>query len=62
MTANEYDSLPISVKRVVDSYDDDKDLYAECARIEKELNKIGWTCEYGLDGEVYDVRPNILTT
>ena len=62
MTEQEYDNLPLNIKNIVDSWDDNKDLYAECARIKKELNQLGWTCDYGLDGEVYDVRQNILTT
>lgn len=62
MTAEQYDNLPSDVKSIVDSWDDNKELYAECARIKDELNYLGWTCDYGLDGEVYDVRPNILTT
>lgn len=52
----EYDSLPQHIKDIVDSWDDNKDLYAECARIKAELEKLGWSCEYGLSGEIYDVR------
>lgn len=55
MTAEEYEFLPDNVKLIVDSWDDNKDLYKECARIKTELEAIGWTCDYGLDGMVYDV-------
>ena len=41
---------------MVDSWDDNKNLYEECARIRYQLEEIGWTCDYGLSGEVYDVR------
>jgi len=41
---------------VVDSWDDNKNLYEECARIKYQLEEIGWTCDYDLSGEVYDVR------
>ena len=51
----EYQNLPENVKGIVDSWDDNEDLYEECSRIKYELNVIGWTCDYGLDGEVYDV-------
>ena len=51
----EYDNLPEPVKDIVDSWDDNKELYGECRRIQKELEEIGWTCDYGLSGEVYDV-------
>ena len=55
MTEQEYELLPTNVKSIVDSWDDNKDLYKECARIKTELETIGWTCDYGLDGMVYDV-------
>jgi len=56
MTAAEYENLPQEIKNIVDSWDDYMDLYAECSRIQKELKQKGWTCDYGLDGMVYDVR------
>jgi len=56
MTAEEYENLPQEIKNIVDSWDDNKDLYAECNRIQKELEQKGWTCDYGLDGMVYDVK------
>lgn len=57
MTEKQYDSLPKGIKAIVDSWDDNKSLYNECSRIQKELEIYGWTCDYGLDGMVYDVRP-----
>ena len=56
MTAEEYEDLPKEIKDITDSWDDNKGLYAECNRIQKELEQKGWTCDYGLDGMVYDVR------
>lgn len=56
MTAEEYDNLPEEIKTIVDSYDEDGDLYAECSRIQEELEQIGWTCDYYLDGIIYDVK------
>ena len=56
MTEKEYDNLPEKVKAIVDSYDDNEDLYEECYRIQVELGEIGWTCDYDLSGEVFDVR------
>ena len=55
MTEAEYENLPENVKSIVDSWDENEDLYKECARIKSDLNLIGWTCSYGLDGMVYDV-------
>jgi hypothetical protein len=57
MTEQEYGNLPQGIKDIVDSWDDNKELYTECNRIQKELENLGWTCDYGLDGEmVYDVK------
>lgn len=55
MTEKEYEALPLEIKDIVDSWDDNKSLYQECERIKNELEVKGWTCDYGLDGQVYDV-------
>lgn len=52
----EYDDLPKEVIDIVDTYEESGDLYGECRRIKFELEKIGWTCEYGLDGDIYDIK------
>jgi len=56
MTELEYEDFPNEIKVIVDSYDDNENLYEECARIKSELEQIGWTCDYGLSGEIYDVK------
>ena len=56
MTAEEYDNLPQEIKSIVDSWDDNESLYVECNRIQRELEEKNWTCDYGLDGMVYDVK------
>ena len=53
---NEYENLPQHIKDIVDSWDDNKD-YQECSRIKCELEINGYTCDYGLDGQVYDIKP-----
>ena len=55
MTDNDYESFPQAIKDIIDSWDENKDLYAECRRIKTALEEKGWTCDYGLDGMVYDV-------
>jgi hypothetical protein len=60
MTAEEYDNLPEHVKEILDTYDDNEDLYAECKRIKDSLNQIGYDCDYDLSGEVFDVKPIIV--
>lgn len=56
--ARAYENFPPAVKAVVDSFNEDENPYEECARIKYQLEEIGWTCDYGLSGEVYDVREN----
>ena len=55
MRGQVYDKLPYDIQDIVDSCDYNKDLYAECRRIQQELESKGWTCEYGLDGMIHDV-------
>ncbi len=52
-----YETLPEGVKDIIDTWDDNKNLYDECSRIQSELNQVGWTCDYDLSGEVFDVEP-----
>lgn len=56
MTEIEYENFPQEVKAIVDTYNDNENLYEECHRIKVELQQIGWTCDYDLSGEVFDVR------
>lgn len=54
----DYDNIPSNVQKVLDKYSDafeDGD-YKELEKANKELGKIGYTFEYGLDGQAYDLR------
>jgi hypothetical protein len=46
-----YDNAPPKIKAILDSYDENGELYKECHRIIKKLNVVGYTAEYGLDGQ-----------
>ncbi len=46
---------------ILNSFNEDADAYAECKRIVSELESIGWTAEWGLDGELYDLKQISLT-
>jgi hypothetical protein len=59
MEPHEYDALPQEVKNILDSYDDNEELYKECVRIETELSGINYQCDYDLSGTIYDVKPMI---
>jgi hypothetical protein len=56
MTPQEYDNLPQQVKDIVDTFNEELDAYAECKRLIKELNSIGWTADYYLDGILFDIK------
>jgi hypothetical protein len=54
----DYDNIPTNVQEVLDKYSDafeDGD-YRKLEKANNELKKIGYTFEYGLDGEAYDLR------
>ena len=60
MNEKEYFELPQKIKNVVDSFDDEKDLYSECERIKDDLNHEGWICDYDLSGSIFNVRKKII--
>jgi hypothetical protein len=54
----DYENIPSNVQEVLDKYSDafeDGD-YRKLEKANNELKKIGYTFEYGLDGEAYDLR------
>ena len=51
-----YDGLPKNVCRIIETFNDSEDAYEECWRIRKELHQIGWDCDYGLDGEITEIK------
>lgn len=56
MNANKYDALPENIKEILGSYDDNKNVYKECERIIKELEKNGYTADYDLSGDIFDLK------
>jgi len=51
------DNIPSPVLKVLESFDEMEDSYKECERLLTELKPLGYTFEYGLDGEPYDLKP-----
>lgn len=51
-----YYLLPKEVLAIVESFDDNEDLYDECRRLEKELTPHGYTFDWGLDGVPFNLR------
>lgn len=49
--------IPVNVKRVLDTFDFYGNPYWELERIQKQVEKLGYTFDYGLDAEPYALRP-----
>ena len=50
-----YYELPSNVLNVIEGLDDALS-YKDCEALVKELNKLGYTCEYGLDAVPYNLQ------
>jgi hypothetical protein len=51
-----YETLPIEVKEILDNYQYCDNTYENCSNLVDELEKVGYTCEYGLDAEPYGLQ------
>ena len=49
--------IPHEVQAVLDTLSEDANSYWELERIQKQVEKLGYTFDYGLDAEPYDLRP-----
>lgn len=49
--------IPVNVKRVLDTLSEDAGSYWELESIRIQVEKLGYTFDYGLDAEPYDLRP-----
>ena len=49
--------IPQEVQAVLDTLSEDANSYLELERIQKQVEKLGYTFDYGLDAEPYDLRP-----
>ncbi len=50
---------PEEVQTIINSFDDNKGLYRECERLLIELEPLGYSFEYGLDGSPYNLTKTI---
>ena len=55
----EYDKLPDNIKDLMDKYLNDADDYdyKRLQNIQKEFEANGWTFDFGLDAEPYELKP-----
>jgi len=49
--------IPDEVKVVLETFDYDVDSYKELTRLVNEIEPLGYTFDYYLDGEPYGLRP-----
>lgn len=49
--------IPVNVKRVLDTFNEEADPYWELERVLTQVEKLGYTFEYYLDAEPYALRP-----
>jgi hypothetical protein len=55
----DYENIPENVQNILDKYEEDFEdgNYEGLSKATTDLEKIGYTFEYGLDGGAYDLRP-----
>ncbi len=54
---DEYELLPQEVQDALDAHDFDDDSYSAAKKTIKQLNKVGWTADYELSGDMTDLKP-----
>lgn len=54
----QYELLPIEVQAILDKYSEKENDYENCSNLVDELEQVGWTCDYGLDAEPFNLRVN----
>jgi len=51
-----YELLPIEIKTIIDEFCNGENSYENCANLVTALELEGWTCDYGLDAEPYNLH------
>lgn len=51
-----YETLPVEVQRLIDKYVTCDSSWENCRALEAELEPLGYTFEWGMSGEPYDLR------
>lgn len=52
----QYEILPKNVQKILSKYDDHDETYTNCEKLIKQLNKVGYTCEYYLNAVPYNLK------
>lgn len=48
--------LPIEVQQIINHYSNKPNTYENCEKLLKAMQKLGYSFEYGLDAEPYDLH------
>lgn len=51
-----YETLPMNVQEVLSKHSEMENDYQSCDELIKDLNEVGYTCDYGLDGIPYELK------
>ena len=52
----DYDDIPKNVQKILEKYDFEEGDYRTLEKAKKDVEKVGYTFEYSLDGTAYDLR------
>ena len=52
---DDYENLPTEVLTILENFGSEPCSYKNCENLITELKKIGYSCEYGLDGEPFNL-------
>jgi hypothetical protein len=52
---DDYENLPTEVTAILDNFASEPCSYTNCENLITELNKIGYSCEYDLSGELFNL-------
>ena len=50
-----YETLPQEVKVILAKFQKSENDYKDCQLLVEELNEVGYTCEYGLDAQLFNL-------
>jgi hypothetical protein len=53
---NLFETPPAEISHIINKYCNDEPSYQTCEKMLKKVSKFGYTFEYGLDGQPYDLR------
>lgn len=52
-----FETLPENIQKILNSFNEETDnQYEECQRVVNELEQNGYTAEYDLSGELFDLK------